>query len=66
MVKRPAETTTASVGLAALVWALIEGNQQAALTAAVAAIPHVVTFLVTHGGVRGVLRTLWAGRQRER
>lgn len=62
--KRPAEKTTASVGLVALVWALVEGNQQAALTAAVAAIPTLVTFLVTHGGLRGLLRLIWTGRQR--
>ena len=59
---RPAETVSAGGGAAGLVWAALDGDWKIAVVSAVGFVPSVVTLLVAHGGVRGVLRLLWGGR----
>lgn len=63
---RPAETTTLAAGGLSGTIAAATGAQPALALAlwAVGALPHVVTFLVDHGGLRGTARALWRGRQR--
>lgn len=58
---RPAETASASAGAVALAAAVWSGNYQAAATALIGVLPIVVTFVVTHGGIKGVAATLWRG-----
>ncbi|EHN09196.1 hypothetical protein PAI11_40030 [Patulibacter medicamentivorans] len=64
MKRRPAETTAAGGGLLAVVAALLGLPVEvvAAIAAVGGALPGVVSWLVDHGGVRGVLRAVWAGR----
>lgn len=62
--KRPAETTTAG-GAVALLAALVLGlpaETAAAVGVALGFVPAVVTFIVNHGGIRGLARKLWQGR----
>lgn len=59
---RPAETAGAGAGVAGLITAIATGDWLAAATAAAAFVPACVTFIVTHGGVRGLLAALWRGR----
>lgn len=61
---RPAETTGGLAGLATAVAALLGASvETVAIVGTVAGLlPAAVTLLVAHGGVRGVLRGLWAGR----
>jgi hypothetical protein len=63
--RRPAETTTLGAGGLAGVVAGAAGAPPALAVAlwAVGALPHLVTFLVDHGGVAGTARTLWRGRK---
>lgn len=58
---RPAETATATAGVGALLLAAWQGNYLAAFVACVGAVPAVVTFVVTHGGLKGCAATLWRG-----
>ena len=58
---RPAETATATAGAVALLIAVWEGNMLAAAVSLVGLLPACVTFIVTHGGVRGCLARLWRG-----
>jgi Na+(H+)/acetate symporter ActP len=61
---RPAESVAGVGGLGGLIAALVADNQLAAiLSAVVGFLPAVVTYLVAHGGIRGVLRTLWGGSE---
>lgn len=59
---RPAETVGAAAGTGGIIAALAAHNWLAAGLAAVGYLPAVVTLLVTHGGVSGVLRDIWKGR----
>jgi hypothetical protein len=59
---RPAETAGAVAGTGGILAALTAHNSLALAVACVGYIPAAVTFLVTHGGVRGVLSSLWKGR----
>lgn len=63
---RPAEST-AGVGSIGLLIAVVLGvddpNVIAVLGAAVGLIPAAVTLLVSGGGIRGVLGSLWRGRK---
>lgn len=63
---RPAETAGGLVGVATAIVALAGGSLELVAVVGTAAglVPSVVTFLVDHGGIRGVLRSLWAGRAR--
>ena len=58
---RPAETATASAGAVALLVAVWEGNMLATAVALLGILPAVVTFVVTHGGLKGCAATLWRG-----
>lgn len=58
---RPAETVTASAGTVAFLAAIWVGNGLAAATALVGILPVLVTFIVTHGGLKGCALTLWRG-----
>lgn len=65
MTRRPAEKAGASAGgLVALVAALQGHDLVAALAAASALVPSAVTYVLTHGGVRGIARGLWSGNRR--
>lgn len=61
---RPAETTGTFAGLATALAALLGADTTTVAVVGTAAglLPAAVTLLVTHGGLRGVLRALWAGR----
>lgn len=61
---RPAETTGGIFGAATLIAAALGASIEvvAAVGAAAGLLPAVVTYLVTHGGIRGVLRSIWRGR----
>lgn len=59
---RPAETAGAAVGTGGIIAALAEHNWLAFGLACAGYLPAVVTFLVTHGGVRGVARLVWKGK----
>jgi len=58
---RPAETATASAGAVALLVAVWEGNALATVVALLGILPAIVTFVVTHGGLKGCALTLWRG-----
>lgn len=59
---RPAETAGATLGIAGVVTAIATGDAVVAITAASNFVPAVVTFVVEHGGLRGLFLTLWRGR----
>lgn len=61
---RPAETTGGLAGLATALAALFGADTATvAIVGTIAGLlPSAVTLLVTHGGVRGVLRAVWRGR----
>lgn len=59
---RPAEATGALAGTGGVVAAVAAHNWLAVGLACVGYVPAVVTFVVAHGGIRGVARTLWGGR----
>lgn len=61
MKSRPAETAGAIAGTGAIGAAIVAGNWLAVGVGAIGYVPAVVTFLVTHGGIRGVLKTIWGG-----
>ena len=58
---RPAEPATATAGAVALLTAVWVGNGLAAATALVGILPALVTFVVTHGGLKGCALILWRG-----
>ena len=58
---RPAETAGAAAGTGGIIAALAAHNWLAVGLAAVGYLPAVVTFVVTHGGVSGLLRSVWKG-----
>jgi hypothetical protein len=58
---RPAETAGAVVGTGGIVAALSTHNWLALGVACAGYVPAAVTFLVTHGGIRGALSSLWKG-----
>jgi hypothetical protein len=62
---RPAETTAAGGGLVAVVAAFLGAPVEAvaAIAAVAGLLPGAVTWLVNHGGIRGVARALWVGRR---
>lgn len=59
---RPAETAGATVGFGGIVAGIAAHNPLAAALAASGLVPGAVTFVVAHGGVRGVLGALWRGQ----
>lgn len=61
---KPAENTALAVGTGAGTVAGAAGAPTALAIAlwVVGALPHVVTWLVDHGGVSGAARALWRGR----
>lgn len=61
---RPAETTGGLAAIATAVTALAGAPTGVVAVVGTAAglLPAAVTLLVTNGGIRGVLRTLWHGR----
>jgi hypothetical protein len=61
-ITRPAETAGAIAGTGGIVAALGAHNWLALGVGFAGYVPAGVTFLVTHGGVSGALRTLWKGR----
>jgi hypothetical protein len=61
---RPAETAGAVAGTGGIVAALTTHNWLAFGVACAGYVPAAVTFTVNHGGVSGVLRSLWKGRSR--
>lgn len=62
--KRPAETTAAGGGIIAVLAASLgaDAGTVAAIAAVFGVLPHLVTQVVAHGGIRGVCRALWSGR----
>lgn len=62
--KRPAETTAVGGGIVAVLAASLgaDAGTVGAIAAISGVLPSLVTFLVTHGGIRGVCRILWSGR----
>lgn len=62
---RPAETAAAAGGIGGLAAAIVTKDWVVAVVAAWNFIPAAVTLLVTNGGVRGVVRLLWRGRDDE-
>lgn len=63
---RPAETTGGLVGLATAITALLGGSVElvAVIGTVAGLVPAVVTYLVLHGGLLGVWRTVWRGAGR--
>jgi hypothetical protein len=63
--KRPAESAGAAGGglVAVLIAVGIPQGIAAGAVLAAGAVPAIVTWLVSHGGVRGALRALWDGRK---
>lgn len=59
---RPAETTGAGLGVATVITAIATHDVVTLAAAAAAFAPAVVTYLATHGGIRGVIAALWHGR----
>lgn len=59
---RPAETAGALAGTGGVVAAIASHNWLAVGLACAGYVPAAATFLVAHGGVRGVVRSLWRGR----
>lgn len=64
MRSRPAETTGGLGALATAIAVALGASTAVVAAAGIAAglLPAAVTLLVVHGGVRGVLRALWRGR----
>lgn len=60
---RPAETTGGIAGLATAIAAIAGASTELVAIVGTAAglLPAVVTFLVNHGGISGVLGSLWHG-----
>ena len=58
---RPAETVGAAAGTGGIIAALAAHNWLAAALAAIGYIPALVTFVVVHGGIKGLFNTLWKG-----
>lgn len=68
LTSRPAETAGAAgaiAGLVARVSGVRDPDTLAYITAGVGLLPAVVTTLVNSGGIRGLARLLWQGRQPE-
>jgi hypothetical protein len=63
MTRRPAETAGAGAGGTVAILLAVGLSRPIAIAAAAAAgiVPATVTWLVTHGGLRGALRNLWRG-----
>jgi len=63
-VKRPAEHAAAGGGLVAVLVASLGASAStvAAVAAVAGAFPHLVTYVLTHGGIKGVASSLWRGR----
>lgn len=64
---RPAETTTGVAAIGSLLAIAVGVNDPDAIASMVAALgllPGAVTLLVDNGGVRGVMRLMWRGRNR--
>ncbi|MGE4425013.1 MAG: hypothetical protein AB7G37_01010 [Solirubrobacteraceae bacterium] len=61
---RPAETAGAAGGLVPIAAALLGADVEtvAALAGAAALVPSIVTWVVDHGGLRGLARRIWAGK----
>jgi hypothetical protein len=59
---RPAETAGAVVGTGGIVASIATHNWLALGVACAGYVPAAVTYLVAHGGVRGVFRSIWGGR----
>lgn len=59
---RPAETLGATGGAAGIIVGIAAGNTLAAALSAIAFLPAVATFVVTHGGIRGVFSLAWRGK----
>lgn len=65
---RPAEVTGATGAVALLLAAVLGVESETVIVAlgvAAGLLPGLVTLLVAHGGVRGVLRLVWRGAERE-
>lgn len=61
MKTRPAETAGVVAGTGGIVAAVIAHQWAAIAVACAGYVPAAVTFIVAHGGVRGVLQTIWKG-----
>lgn len=63
--RRPAETAGAAGGVATILAAALGANTTtvAVIGAVAGALPGAVTWLVGHGGIRGVARAIWSGRR---
>lgn len=61
---RPAEAVAGGGGLIVVIAALIGAPVEvvAAIAGIAGALPAIVTWLVNHGGIRGVFRAIWTGR----
>lgn len=60
--ERPAEATAALAGTGGIAAAIATHNWLAVGLACIGYLPAAVTFLVTHGGLRGVVRLVWRGQ----
>lgn len=65
MSRRPAETTAAGGGAIAVIAAALgaDAQQVAAIAAVGGLLPAAVTWLVEHGGIRGLARRVWGGER---
>jgi hypothetical protein len=60
--RRPAESVAAGGGLAGLAVALTAGDRVTVIVALIGFVPAVVSFVVAHGGVRGLLHQLMGSK----
>jgi len=63
-VKRPAEHAAVGGGLATVLAATLGADTGTVATVAALSsiLPHAVTYILTHGGIKGVVSSLWRGR----
>ena len=61
--RRPAETAGAAGGLTGLIIAIAAGDPLAAAIATAGFLPAATTYLITHGGIRGLAQRIWTGRK---
>jgi hypothetical protein len=57
----PAESVGAATGMGGVITGIALHNPLAAALAACGIVPGLVTFVVRHGGLSGVLRLFWRG-----
>lgn len=58
---RPAETITGVGGLGAIVAGVVAHQWPVVVTGCLGFVPGAVTFVVTHGGLKGMLNSIWKG-----